>query len=149
MVRDCTNTFQGATNSLSRKRPGAANALGKISEWKEGGFSNVRQTEGFCLVECELRPRSRAEKARIRPPQSLSSQYLIRNLGAGPWPGTDPHTLSRHSVSLSLTRSPTQGGQTEGRGHSLKGSTGGKFSHFTSVFVPCSSIMGGKGRAGA
>lgn len=108
----------------------------------EGGFYRLGQTEGFCAVECELRPCSRAEKARIRALRPLSSQYLIRNLGAGPWPGTDSDTLSRHShfCSLSHTLSPTQGGQTEGRGHSLKSSTAGKCNNFTLVFMPCGSI---------
>lgn len=76
------------------------------------------------MVEWELRP-----AAELKKPESgllsLSPQYLIRNLGAGPWPGTHTDTLSRHSHSCSFshTLSSAQGGETEGHGHSLKGST--------------------------
>lgn len=92
--------------------------LGKTVSGKKVVFLGAGGQD--CAVGCELRPCSRAEKARILAPQPLSSQYLIRNLGAGPWPGTDPDSLSAHAHSFALThtsfnpRSP----QAEGRGHS-------------------------------
>lgn len=71
-------------------------------------FYSVRRTAGFYAVECELRPCSRAEKARIRAPQPLSSQHLIRNVGAGPGLA-ETHTLSVDTLTpLPLTRSPTK-----------------------------------------
>ena len=100
--------------------------------------SGRQKSEGFCAVECELRPCSRAEEARIRAPQPLSSQYLIRNLGAGPGLAqtrtlsVDAHSSPSHTLS-------NQGGQTEGPDHSLKGSTRGKsviLLQFLSLVVP-------------
>lgn len=75
--------------------------LQKISEWKIGGFySNFERLSEFAAAG--------VEKARIWA-LNLSSRHLIRNLGAGPWPGRGVHTLSRHTLTpLLLTRSPTE-----------------------------------------
>lgn len=96
-TRDCTNNFWGIANPLSRERLKAANASGKISEWKEGGFT----ASGRHGVSSS--PAERKSQLRLSSP---SSRRLIRNLGAGPGLAqTCTLSVGTHSLFLPLTLS--------------------------------------------